>query len=580
MLIKLFYRFLLLPIFILFITGCQGKLTLLQAVKTGKIIQVKKSIKLGHNINQKDKNKNSLLYLAVQNGFIEIAKFLFKKGANPNIANKEGITPFQMMVKEGQLQLIKIALKKGAKVNAQDIYGWTALHWAVLKKSDEVIRLLLQNGARINSATFFKKRTSKSHWSWHFLGYTPLHVAVQTGSDEIIKLLLAMGANPALQCALGNTPLHYLSDLIRIKTRNKKSPLVRVIKIILSKGADIDKKNKVGETPLHRLVNASGLKEIVDKPYVYLSLKGKKIEYSLDYIIQALRIMIAKGGNLNAKNNSGQSVLFKSDLLKVSRFLIENGANIKVKDNRGLTIIHQASALGNRPLVEILLDKGMSVNILSQDGRTPLHLAAASILNFDMVKFLIEKKADITIKDKSGRTPLYIFLKKYKAITLHWWAGIGDVEKIKAIINSETQKINASLSGKYEGFTPLHLAVMHGRVDVVEMLLKAGAKVNASGKDGYTALHMAAQKGFIKIALLLLNHKANPEAKTKQGNHIDWTPLHFAAVHNKPDMVRLLVRKGAFVNARSHTGFTPLKWANIKGHKKMVEVLKKYGGEE
>ena len=75
------------------------------------------------------------------------------------------------------------------------------------------------------------------------------------------------------------------------------------------------------------------------------------------------------------------------------------------------------------------------------------------------------------------------------------------------------------------GGTLLTHAAMDGHTEVVKLLLKKKANVNARGRGGFTALHNAAQKGHLEIVQMLLDNKADINVK----NERDVTPLHLAA---------------------------------------------------
>jgi ankyrin repeat protein len=56
-----------------------------------------------------------------------------------------------------------------------------------------------------------------------------------------------------------------------------------------------------------------------------------------------------------------------------------------------------------------------------------------------------------------------------------------------------------------DGYTPLHLASSDGNVNVVRVLLDAGAIVDATNIDGYTPLHYASSDGHVNMARVLLD---------------------------------------------------------------------------
>ncbi len=155
-------------------------------------------------------------------------------------------------------------------------------------------------------------------------------------------------------------------------------------------------------------------------------------------------------------------------------------------------------------------------------------------------------------------------------------------------------------------------AAKRGDVAAVRSLLEEGADPNAAQGDGLSALHLAAQKGNLEVAKLLIDARANIEAETRIGAY---TPLHLAsggghapvvgalleaganaraassttnatALHlaakalNGESVIKLLLKKGALVNAReSQGGQTPLMLAAAYGRTASVRELLSHGAD-
>jgi ankyrin repeat protein len=103
-------------------------------------------------------------------------------------------------------------------------------------------------------------------------------------------------------------------------------------------------------------------------------------------------------------------------------------------------------------------------------------------------------------------------------------------------------------------------------------LLKAGVNPNVSDGLDYSPLHIAAQDGDLELCRLLLAHRANPNYQMRCGFFESPFPLMDAAEAGHTDIMRLLLREGARVNA-VWAGETALSMAVKKNREPAVRLL-------
>tara|TARA_B100000686_G_scaffold144373_1_gene151829 strand:- start:221 stop:2314 length:2094 start_codon:yes stop_codon:yes gene_type:complete len=124
---------------------------------------------------------------------------------------------------------------------------------------------------------------------------------------------------------------------------------------------------------------------------------------------------------------------------------------------------------------------------------------------------------------------------------------------------------------------PVADAAMHGDIEAVRSLLRSGADVNAAQGDGMTALHWAAQAGDRQLAEILVYAGARLEAGTRIGRY---TALHIAAREGRHEVARVLVEAGADPEATtSNSGVTPLHLAARSGDAGLISLLIEHGAD-
>jgi ankyrin repeat protein len=159
---------------------------------------------------------------------------------------------------------------------------------------------------------------------------------------------------------------------------------------------------------------------------------------------------------------------------------------------------------------------------------------------------------------------------------IHAAAADGDLEGVSVLLGRRPS-LNDSVD--FRGFTPLHVAVLAGRVEVVRLLVEKGARVNARSEDpkgiGVTPLHLATMRGLEEVVGYLLDRGADASASDRNGV----TPLHMTAFLGNAGIAARLVERCADVNAREMEGLTPLHVASDMGARDVVRLLLRGGAD-
>ena len=149
---------------------------------------------------------------------------------------------------------------------------------------------------------------------------------------------------------------------------------------------------------------------------------------------------------------------------------------------------------------------------------------AVNLSSSSVLKLMTYDSSLVTAKDNLAMTPLHL-------ACLNGRIEVVRVHKDQLFLLHEKQ--NA------QGNTPLHLACTGGSIDIVELLIHNKAHKTATNKQKEMPLHIAVHCGHVPIAQFLLNLKVPTECRTLEGH----TPLHYAARKNNIDIIKLLVEK-------------------------------------
>ena len=208
--------------------------------------------------------------------------------------------------------------------------------------------------------------------------------------------------------------------------------------------------------------------------------------------------------------------------------------------------LHKAAQKGDDLVVQQLLAEGADVNAKAPDGKTALNFTAEHGYE-SVARVLLENKANVNAKTGSQ--------------------GFPEVRKFKG------------------GRTPLHWAAAKGYEDVIEVLLDNGANIKAVNTSRRGVLQEALRSRSDGAAKLLIARGAPIDHRDDEG----WQPLHQAANKGRLEIIKLLVAKGAELDAltgdsniwgnQSFIHTTPSLLAAVAGHTASMQYLLSRGAD-
>ena len=449
------------------------------------------------------------LMLAAQNGHVQALRHLLELGADARIRDDRGRAALHYAAERGKTCIVRELIARGADWQCVDSLGDTALHLAVANGHSAVVELLLDSGASPNA-----------HDS--VFGSTPLHKSARGGHTDAAELLLRWGANPNAANDLGRSALHVAAAYGN----------AQVLGALLEFGADANLRDDNGETPLHRPA-----------------------------FFQHLDCIAA---------------------------LIEKGADVNVQDRQGNTPLHVAASMNRDRAAALLLDAGARLETRNQEGLTPLDTAVVNLHGYSVLPY-VDSEIEFMVRHSEHNSEVLCALLQRGATIDPMRIPVGDrhilwphltppgltrdygdldytrLPELSHLPDGQRKRLYElndfdlpQLSNAMEYPSIFHDAVLKDMPDVVRALVDSGASPQTSVRLRMTPLHFAVAMDNIEMAEILLDAGADieaPECNARDGRYETQrigrhdermeTALDAAVRRGQVEMARFLLGRGA-----------------------------------
>lgn len=383
------------------------------------------------------------------------------------------------------------------------------------------------------------------------------HDAVVAGDRERVEFLLNAGEdiNRREPRGLGLSPLH----LALVNGRDEMA------QVLIERGADVNKPRVEGIRPLHdmaKIGNTEWCRKLLEAG-ADLSQTTNPKWTAMHYAASrghhdTVRFLHEAGGQLDALTYAGLTPLHLSFQLKspkMASLLVELGANVTIADRDGVSPFEKACAMNALPLVEAIYDR-----LATQPEEYRQEMLARGLYqaylrgSTELAEFTMARGGDPEEAVGSRYSPLHVA------------ADLGQVEFVELLLDAGAD-VNART--RMAGWTPLHFACANAQEDTLKLLCEKGADPNARDAANRTPVHLAAWRGNIRHLRILIEHGADTASQDLEGN----TPLHYAAAEGKILLIRLLAQSSGALGVRNYSGRAPIDMAAASDRPSVVDLL-------
>jgi ankyrin repeat protein len=489
----------------------------LSAALSGNLDAVKAHLEAGGRIDARDKRRlyrdNSALDHAARTDNVDLAKLLLGRGFDVNAQSNSGRGHASLHVATGlgRARMAEFLLQNGANPNIRDANSGAPLNVAVVQARPTMARLLLKYGA----STLGPDGASP-------LKSIQMAGGLCAGHKDVIKLLVESGSDLFARDADG------LAAATAIVSRGDETAMVLAMDF-----PDLDWSRLVssvwqkGEAPLLMVAKCAPNSK---RTFQYLLSEHPRKD------VWRASISGSWGTLLHCRGGTDANQMLAAML-----------PDVDAPDPTGRTALH---IVNDPAVIAVLLTRGAQVNALDQAGKSPLFNA---IYHAPALTALLHAGADTSIEDKVGYTVLAAAVRDNQP------------SAIKALLAHKVDPNSRNRDGK----TALHFA---NHEEPVDILVAAGADVNARATNGQAPLHTAATRAAHGVSALLKNG-ADPMVRAVDGT----IPLHHAGRHEQ--IAELLKQNKESVNALDLRGRTPLHYLSASSTGAGIYLLKQNGAD-
>lgn len=301
-----------------------------------------------------------------------------------------------------------------------------------------------------------------------------------------------------------------------------------------------------------------------------MSIKTCNVTADVPALIKEISDGIDAGYDINKLDQYGGTLLIDAADRGVEEaclmLLEKDGVDIHVKGTSyGRNAIHWAAGSGLYKTVAKLIEMGGEFDLVDNGGFTPLAMACLNAHKHHLLNYTVKDSSGKEIKDHPKTKEV---ANDYDAFT-----------KIVELLLEKGANVDPIIAKTNQN--PVFFQAEHSDVDILKLLIKAGADVNHKDKWGLTPIFLACRNGGNVQGEEILELLIDAGANINHQDDCGFTSLIEAVMGNHIKAVQLMLKHGADKSLKLTTGYAPytnhetaLDIARDKGFKEIEELLK------
>ncbi|KAL8990128.1 MAG: hypothetical protein Q9169_008204, partial [Polycauliona sp. 2 TL-2023] len=369
------------------------------------------------------------------------------------------------------------------KINEPDEQGFPWIVQAARDGHEEIIRKLLISGADIQVTHTKTRRNALAEASLH------------SHHSSIAKSLIGHGASINAPGPDGRSALHLAIA----------APYQNLAMLLIQHKANVNARDKRSRTPLHIAASQGNIGYLVGEGAQIDSREAQSrtpLQFACEAGNYGLVQMMMDKSSLSASNMTFLTAFFTAvehGHVQIAESFFSKGLKLQELKRDRNKLLTLAATSGCLAMIELMIHEDCETTQQDDDGWNALHFASHHG-HYQVIEQLLSTGVPATVKTSRKETPLLLAVKN------------GHFPVVERLLRSDKGSVLTSVEDERNQL-PVHHAVRNGSLEIFELLMSNGGKINVENSFGWLPLHIATAYGHLQLAERILKQGANIEEK-------------------------------------------------------------------